>query len=53
MLVTILLKCGIPYKAERILKPGVGGGTRVGFGWVCAAQVSKRRTRFSKDLQSK
>ena len=27
-----------------------GGGTRVGFGWVCATQASKCRPRFRKDL---
>ena len=30
-----------------------GRGTRVGYGWVCAAQASKCRLRFIKDLQPK
>ena len=33
--------------------PGVGGGTRIGFGWACAAQASNCRPRFRKGLQSK
>ena len=33
--------------------PPARGGTRVGFGWVCAAQASKCGPRFRKDLQPK
>ena len=29
------------------------GGTRVGFGWVCAAQASKCGPGFRRDLQPK
>ena len=40
-----------------ILSRGQGvaylGGTRVGFGWVCAAQASKWGPCFRKDLQPK
>ena len=32
---------------------GGGGGTRVYFGWVCAARVSKFGPRFRKNLHSK
>ena len=33
--------------------PGGVGGTRVYFGWVCAARVSKFGPRFRKNLHSK
>ena len=33
--------------------PRGGGGTRVYFGWVCAARVSKFGPRFRKNLHSK
>ena len=34
-----------------VSQPGSGGGgTRVGFGWVCAAQTSKCRPHFRKGL---
>ena len=39
--------------AECYLKSRGGGGTRVYFGWVCAARVSKFGPRFRKNLHSK
>ena len=33
--------------------PKGGGGTQVGFGWVCAAQASKCGPHFRNDLQPK
>ena len=42
-----------PSREGYTVPPGGGGGTRVYFGWVCAARVSKFGPRFRKNLHSK
>ena len=48
-LVPLALICVINQKSALVLGFGGGGGTRVDFGWVCAAQASK----FQKDFAFK